>query len=748
MKNIEQTLPEGSEAERRAQLISGYVAKIINEGVSDKDEEKEMREYYNTIGSREKAEELHKKLMAYQFDKQAESARRKEAQEKGETFEPERADPSLVCEIKVLFEDDEARSLFLEIYGESRVDAKIYRLSELGNRWNETRESLDKKEREYKQLEQNVFLGKIYGEGKILSARSKLSRLSAELRRLETRRENLRNLEGLEKTQENTDAAANFQYEVLKKYHRELDEGFMWLPSRKEIHEATIAALQNGRWPVLIGEGGTGKSDQADAAALELTGYPPTEIEGESNTSEFHLIKHQSDDPKTGTYDTYGPLMQAFTGYEDSRETTPKYRTGRICRVDESGRMGDKSYSIFKKTRQKKQGDDFYGHPMLPGAASIWTTNPPGRYSGRKELDPAMRREVAQITVDYPEFSKDNPELYEFMLAALFDKNERIEVAEKELAPYYKTRTTPVDERRTLDDGSVVVAEDMFIEDQADERHGTLWRLAGAIRALQNSFIYGNEMLEPKAGLLLRVKENGATGKEEITKDGGVPFTLSSSTITLGEVASWMRGFGERREKRGENFQTDSFSDWVKFKLETYLKQVDAADREKIEAIFNHFHLLDQGPNVRTARPVTQKEIGYLSPRVPRPLHVEKPKTEAVETSSSETVAPPKEHKTTKVLLEDGKEVLIKNSEFVFEGKKIPVGERFLVDGRSFVFTGVIDDSTSEHDGKLVGKLSEEKELHAFFAPKEAWLGIVESDGEVWSMELLEAKKEIAAICA
>ena len=42
-------------------------------------------------------------------------------------------------------------------------------------------------------------------------------------------------LDGMPKTAENTDAAANFQYEKLKNYKEQLDKGFVWLPSRKKF---------------------------------------------------------------------------------------------------------------------------------------------------------------------------------------------------------------------------------------------------------------------------------------------------------------------------------------------------------------------------------------------------------------------------------------------------------------------------------------------------------------------------------
>ena len=180
-----------------------------------------------------------------------------------------------------------------------------------------------------------------------------------------------------------------------------------------------MSALLNHRWPVLIGEAGSGKSEQADAAALELTGYAPTKLACESTTGEIQLIGYDEIDPKTGgSYKKYGKLMQAFTGFENSGEKTPAFKTGRIARFDESGRLGPKAYAIIKEARQLKPGDDFNGKPVLPGAAAIWTSNPVGpRYPDRHAPDPAMRRELAEIPVPYPDMSPKGPELYDLRLS-------------------------------------------------------------------------------------------------------------------------------------------------------------------------------------------------------------------------------------------------------------------------------------------------------------------------------------------
>lgn len=739
-----------TEQEKRARLISRYIeTKIIgaNESINDEEEE-EIKKYYEKISTREKTDILYSKIMAYAIDKQTESARKEEVEEKGEEFEPTEPDPYLISEIKVLFNDPVTQELFSATYGEARVDAKRVRISEFGNLWQDIEKEIKRKEETYKELERNIHLNKINGEGRISSAKSHMERLAENLSILTKRKEEMGNLEGFPKIAENTDVAAQFQYEQLKEYNDQLKKGFVWLPSRKKIHQETVSAILNHRWPVLIGEAGSGKSDQADAAAMELTGYPPTEVECESATGEKQLVMDKDIDPETGGgYDKYGPLMQAFTGYEDSRQKESGFKNGRIARFDESGRLGAKAFSIIKKARQKKSGEDFYGRAVLPGASAIWTTNPVGpRYPDRHTPDPAMRRELAEINVDYPDMSAEKPELYEFALTTLLDSNNHIAVAKKEISPAYEKKEIPEDKREILGDGSIVIAKDELVSDMSDTRHGALWRFCGAIKVLQDSFVYGNAETEKYPDSLLRFKED-ADGNIETTSDGsGEPLTLSTSTVTLGELASWVSGFNERRQKQNIEFHTDTLTEWLNFKVNTYLKQADKADKEKIRAIFKHFHFLENAiPDIERAKPLTPKEIGYLSPRVPRPVYLEKPKNIGVPLAEKETLKEIKEYETVQVLLENGKVVLMRKDRFLIENGQwdmeaktlapmmIAPGKKFRFKNDDFSFAGVVEDKNSEYDGKSVGQLASGEKLYQIFSAEELDLGI-----------LLSYKKEIA----
>ena len=747
---IEQSPAGVKEQEKIARLISRYIEKIVGANKSTSpQEEKEIQGYYKGLSVRERADVLYGKLMAHIVDKQAGLL--------------EKPDPYLISEIRVLFGDGAVKELFSAVYGQARVDAKKFRISELGKLWQETGRELSQKEKTYGKIVRDLHLNKIIGRGNVSSAKSRLALLAENINALETRRQSMETLRGFPETDGNTDAAAHFQYEKLKEYRRQmLGEGrFVWLPSRKEIHRQTVSAILNHRWPVLIGEAGTGKSQQANAAALELTGHLPTRLKCESPTGEKQMLGDLAVDPNTGgSYKEYGPLMQAFTGFENSLQETPSF-TGRICDFEESGRLGPRGYSIIKEARQLIAGDELNGKPVLPGAGAIWTTNPVGpRYPDRHAPDPAMRRELAEIRVDYPEMSEKNPELYEFALTALLDDNNLIAAVKEELSPAYEKKEIPENKREALEDGSIVIARDEIIKNAADARHGALWRFAAAIKALQDSFVYGNAETEKYPDNFLRFKED-ADGKIEITTDGsGEPLTLSTSTVTLGELASWMSGFNERRQKRDAEFRTGTLTEWLNFKINTYLKQADNADKEKLRALFGHFGFLEKSviPDISGAEPLTPKEIGYLSPRIPRPAYFEKPKPAEEPPPGAEK--PSVIYETRQVLLETGERILInnrqfplKNGRFDLERKKfvlmeVAIGAKFKVSGKDFVFAGAIEDPNSKNNDQPVGRFVGGENLYKIFKPEELDSGILEEFASVLGWEQKDTEENIEDFCA
>lgn len=747
--------------ERKAHLIRRYVE---NHVIALSDEQTEdLSDEFSELPTAEKANLLYDKLMS-RF--QALKAMR-QAREKDSNAEIEPIDPYLISEIKTLWDDEATAELFCSRYGDARIETQLYKLSDLGNRYRQINETISGKEKEFETISQNLFLRKISRPDQLSATKGKAERLAKELIRLRDERQKITELEGLPPIPENTDIAAHIAYERLVGYREQLKEGFVWLDSRVDLHHQIIAALQNGRWPVLVGEVGTGKSEQADAAARALTGADPTHLACSERTSERDMISDKDIDPETGgSYDVYGPLMQAATGYEDSRQTHPAYG-GRIVRFDESGLLGNQGISIIKEARQKKPGDIFFDKPVLLGFGSIWTTNPAGaRYPEVNDIPSQLRREVAPFDVDYPPQTAENPELYEFMLANLIDENGHIAVSKNELVPAYEK--IDFDPPQTLGqylehnlpgqfskeelaglssaDQRMVVGQEKVLEVQNDPRHGTLWRLAFAVRALQNAFDYGNDQSAPDDALKFNFTPEA---KAEIS-DHGEPLTLATSTITLGEVSSWMRGFLDRKLKDNPDFQTDNLTDWIRFKLDNYLKQADEQDAGKIRAIFEHFHLLDAGQKTENGEPLTPREIGYLSPRVPRPLHLQEPMAESseapVEEAKTEPVPEAEIYSSIELMLEDGSKVLSKPENVSIISKdnraiQLYSGNIFSLSGEKVRFKGIVDDSdpkTENHRKPIIEiDIDSGGGLHRVVEAS----AIAEQGRDFWSLEKLTTEE-------
>lgn len=679
--------PEATSREKALRIyIDRHVLKLRTPDAA-KDAAK-IAEGYRGLSPREKSDLLYGKLMAYH---DAVEIIRQEKKENPQV-KTDPVDPYLVEEIAFLWENDDVKRIVGSTYSAARVEIHEFRLSELGRDWQRINAAIEHRRYEFEGATQQLFLRKSTRPDKVSATQGKTERLARELIDLKAQRENIISLKikgrddkDLPLVKENTDIAAQIMYEQLGRYHDQLtQDGFVWLPSRDDIHTRTIEALQNGRWPVLKGEAGTGKSEQADAAAVALTNEQPTHLACGPNTSARELIADRDIDEATGgSYEKFGEAMQAATGYIDSRQKEPSFKTGRIVRLDESGRLGPKGYSEIKELRQKRPanpkdveqwsngkqidvGKLLHGKPVLPGFAAILTTNPVGaRYPDRTEPDPALRREVADILVDYPPMSHNDPELYEFMLSALMDQNRHIPISEKELAPAYVRVDFPEEQQGLLEDSRRVLGKDLIIEDPTDPKHGLLYRLSFATRSLQDAFIYGNGNTQSIPDNALRYIINN-DGKIVAQKDTGDLLTLTSSTITLGEVTSWMTGFHERTLKDDPEFQTRTLTEWIQLKLQTYLNQVDQDDKEKIEAIFKYYNLFAPPPELANGVPITPMRIGYLSPRVPKPWYISEsldPNIEAAaddKESRIEEVAPqPEVYQNVKLMLEDGASILV-----------------------------------------------------------------------------------------
>jgi len=644
--------------ERREKIVSVFIENRVIALPPDFDYDPDVLEGFVGMSVGEKVNLLYEKIMArHRFLLEASKAEVKEGEEFFAGELPE-VDPYLLSEIKALWSDEAVKRTFVEKYYEAVKDDKTFKISELGINWQELGAEISENESKYANLNRQIFLGQISRPDQLSASKSKLRVMANKLISIRERQSEIVSLDGLPEVSENTDIAAEIQYQELCEYRAQAKEGFVWLPSRRKIHQETVAALQNGRWPVLIGEAGTGKSEQAVAAARELTGESPTKLACSERTNDNDMIGKTAMDANGQSYIEYGPVMQAFTGCEDSRQPLPSH-SGRIVRFDESGRLGTSGYATVKELRQLKTGDTFHGKKVLHGASSIWTTNPTGpRYPDRADPDPAMRRELSYINVDYPAMSEENPELYEFMIATLMDENNHIVAFSNEVAPGWQ-RLEVGDE--VLPDGREVVAKQEINPDRKSKEHGYLYRLSYAIKAVQDAFITGNTD-ENKDGLLRYSVDSD--GKTTVVENGGQTIELSTSTITLGEIASWMKGFNSRSEKANPDFQAHTLAEWLRYKINLYIQQSDSEDRDKIRAIFEHYHLFDpvDQSKVANSKPMTPKEIGYLSPRVPRPLEIRQP-VASIDEQETEVEKPAglnlESYSDSEVLSEDGTRVRI-----------------------------------------------------------------------------------------
>jgi len=703
--------PKKAELQKRQVGMRSYIEKrvLAPEALSNK---VNLEGGFDDLTPRERADLLYEKLMSRD---QALKAIQEE-QKSNPDVVPEPIDTYLTSEVAALWSDPETQEVFLQRYSEARMDAKAYRLSELGGEYATVNQAIADVEGQYGGLSKELFLGQVTRPDKLSSARGKASALAKRLIELRDKQQHIIDLEDVPHIPENTDVASMIMYDTLTKYHSEAQTGFVWLPSRTELLETIKQSLQNGRWPWLEGEAGTGKSDLADAAAVQLTGNEPTHIPCTSRTNAGNIISDKDiagQNEGGGSFLTYMPLLQAATGYENSQQPTPPFPTGRIARFDEAGRLPSDSpaYAIIKEARQLKPGDVWYGKKVLRGFGSIFTSNPVGpRYPDRHEPDPAMRRELSKINVDYPPMSAQDPELYEFMLSTLIDENRHIAVSGNELAPAYIRQN--VSNGETLPDGRKVIATEELVEDSTDARHGTLYRLSYAVRELQNAFNYGNVGSIPDTALRFRTDAR----KIVIDKNGtGEPLTLSTSTITLGEVASWMRGFNERTLKDDPNFQTRNLTEFIQLKLKLYLDQADPDDREKIRALFDHFHLFEPRQVPVVSAPLTPKDIGYLSPRVPRPAILSETQHTILDKPLMENKTPAK-YQDMSVVFEDGGSRLVTTSpmEIDKKGKKTSVksGTSFILDGQKYKYIGYFE-------GKVVVDTGEG--LHRLIDPGNVW---------------------------
>lgn len=716
--------------ERTARFIDNYVERRI---IALEPKEEEYDFDFCHLSTAEKVILLHEDLVA-RYEKIKEINEKRQQEEEGQKDEEENltiksdeaeseesVDPYILAEIKALWSDAEVKKQYLSRYAEAKVDAKLFYLNETGLRFRTIDKEIKEGQSKYESIVRSIRQNEGASSDKILSFRRQRDQLMRKITKDKQERRDIFDMKEKDGTlpplEVNTDVVANIEYDKIVDWSKQAKEGFVWMDALDETKIRILDMVSNYRMPILIGESRVGKSELSRSTFLSLTGYEPEVIPCDSQTSEADIIGLQGIDPKTGG-DTirFGKAAFAATGYEYSTQETPTLTKARGVLFDEIYRLNpQKGFSAVKSFRQWRTGRNIYGKPILPNAFGIGTTNPPGiRYPNHHKPEVALQEEFGEIRLDYLPNTAEDPQGYLFILAELMDKNGLIPISKKELALAYETKELQKPNNFPDEESNFQYeySEEQLILDNTDKRHGFVWRLACAARSIQDAFNFGN----PGSGIEVKddsLRYQTKDGKINVSKDTNDEVITLNSTINAGEIAQWCQAFRDRFGLENETFHTETLTAFMQSKLESFVNQIpDEEDRDKMRAIMGYYHLFDAPPSVSNQEPPTPKEIGYLSPRVPRPIKITKiPKKPEEDVPSNEPILPektvPKEvelNTDTEIVLESGETILIKEDPVEFTDSDNKIVKlfphlSFTFANEKVVYGGIPTDS--QYDGKV-----------------------------------------------
>jgi hypothetical protein len=424
--------------------------------------------------------------------------------------------------------------------------------------------------------------------------------------------------EKLEATkQKNPDVAALIEYDTVKEYTDQLrTTGFIWTKSRQRLlQEVLQGALTSRPVVAMMGETGTGKTALARAASLELSSREPERTVGGDQEKFVRLLASPAIEQGRSYYE-YGPVLRAMTGKSSSIDNQPSKGGGIFFDDEFNTRSTSVQRQILKFVAEARPGRTVSvpGTPLTvtveSGFLYLAAGNPPSERYEREETGIETKREFAGnvINVEYLEQSKDNPELYQVMLASLMDqKTWRLTaVTKEEVAPVWLTKDAATGE---------------FHLDEDPKHGGYLYRFANAWSELNKAFSHKDTVLHA---------QNPAQPKAK--------YYLFTFILDAGVVLSWLDQYKASPRDRKEHLSL-----FFRKKLEKYLSQFPEDEQTIVREYFKHFNILSTELNLDDiskpeAKVLTPKDIGYLNPNVPRPREkTPPPKFNAVDFIDTDT---------------------------------------------------------------------------------------------------------------